>query len=409
MTIWNTLGEFFYGLSQDFLSIPRLLAFSALIIGYFFGLFQSAFILSKARHVDIYSKGSGNPGTTNMFRVMGAGFGLLTFLLDIAKVVAAIFLTKYIFLTWLQLPIDPIALKLYTGLGVVLGHNFPIYLHFKGGKGVAATCAVYACLGEWKYIIVGLFVFLLIFLITRYVSLASMTVLIVLMFEFLLLTLMNWTYVESGWLIDCQVIVITFAALVLITHRQNILRLLYGEESRFSFRRKKEPELSEDSGSEYYNEEDYEEETEEVFEDTTATEAEFKEPAEIEDIPAAAVEAISFRALAEQTDERTETLADEKLSTEPVEDVVVEDAAANAVSDIVVEAEPTEDESVEAEKAITAEETASADEATVAETPVKEEPKEYRTNHNKATPQKKKKKHSTTKKKKSNGTKKKKK
>lgn len=260
MTLWNTIGECFYGLSQDFLTIPRLLCLSALIIGYFFGLFQSAFIISKARHVDIYSQGSGNPGTTNMFRVMGAGFGLLTFVLDIAKVVIAIFLTKYIFLTWLKLPIDPIALKLYTGLGAILGHNFPIYLRGKGGKGVAATCAVFICLGEWEYIVIGLAVFILIFLITRYVSLASMTVIILTMFEFLFFTLINWTYVEPGWPIDCQVIMIIFSVLVLFTHRQNIIRLLYGEESRFTFHRSKKVDTSDDQGVEYYPEEEENEE-----------------------------------------------------------------------------------------------------------------------------------------------------
>ncbi len=256
MTIWNAIGEFFYGLSQDFLTIPRLLCLSALIIGYFFGLFQSAFILAKARNVDIYTKGSGNPGTTNMFRVMGAKFGILTFILDIAKVVIAIFLTKFIFLNWLQLPIDPIALKLYTGLGAVLGHNFPIYLRGKGGKGVAATCAVYICLGDWKLILIGLALFILIVALTRYVSLASMVVVVVSMFEFLFFTLINLTPVQDEWLIDCQVIVIIFSVLVLFTHRQNIVRLLYGEESKFSFHRKKEEPSEEDQGVEYYYEEE---------------------------------------------------------------------------------------------------------------------------------------------------------
>lgn len=237
--MWTAIGDFFYGLTQDFLSIERLLMFSSLVFGYFCGLFQSAYILSKARHVDIYSKGSGNPGTTNMFRVMGVKFGILTFVLDIAKVVIAIFLTRFIFITWLHLPLDPVALKLYTGLGAVLGHNYPIYLRFKGGKGVAATCAVYICLGDWRLILIGLCVFILIFLITRYVSLASMTVCIVCLFTFLIGSLAGWIKVDPAWLLDCQIIMILFAVLVLVTHRQNIIRLVYGEESKFYFKKKK--------------------------------------------------------------------------------------------------------------------------------------------------------------------------
>lgn len=240
MLFWNAISDISQGLSPAIYSYPRLFCFCALIIGYLFGLFQSAYILSKAKNIDIYSRGSGNPGTTNMFRVMGIGFGILTFVLDIVKVVAAVFLTQFIFLNLLHLPIDPIALKLYAGLGAVLGHNFPFYLRFKGGKGVAATCAVYICLGDWKLILIGLCVFVLIFLLTRYVSLASMIVVIVCMAEFLISTRIGWIHVDPKWLPDCIVIMVLFAVMVLVTHRQNIGRLIHGKESKFYFKKKPE-------------------------------------------------------------------------------------------------------------------------------------------------------------------------
>ncbi len=249
MTLWDSIGNFFYEQSQTWLTVPRLFCFAAVIIGYFFGMIQSAFLIAKLMHVDIYSKGSGNAGTTNMLRVLGPLPGILTFLLDVGKAVAAVFLMQYLLLNWMHLPIDPIAVKLYTGLGVILGHNFPAYLKFKGGKGVAVTCALFAVLGEWKYVIAGVVVFGLVVVITRYVSLASMTVVVVLMLEFIVCTLKGWTVVAPDNLIECQVLVVLYAALTLIMHRQNILRLLHGEENKFSIHGSKgKEEPSEEKG-----------------------------------------------------------------------------------------------------------------------------------------------------------------
>ena len=350
MSIWDTIGEFFYGLTTDYLTMIRLVGLCALVIGYLFGLFQSAFFISKAKRIDIYSKGSGNPGATNMYRVMGAGAGLLTFVLDVAKVVAAIFLTRYIFLTWLQMPIDPIALTLYTGLGAVLGHNFPVYLRGRGGKGVAATCAVYVMLGEWKYIVIGLFVFLLIFLITKYVSLSSMTTIIVLMFSFLFFSLMNWTFVDPDWLIDCQIIVILLAVLVLITHNKNIIRLLYAEEPRFRFRQPREEELSDEYGVEYYYEDDYAGEA--------AADVPARAVAEVnEEENSEAVEAVLLAGLdSDEADEDAlfdDYAADEPNAEESEEiDTAVDEIAAFVSGEETSEEEPEEVAEVETEEAV---------------------------------------------------------
>ena len=105
--------------------------------GYFFGLIQSAFIFSKIKKKDLRYHGSGNYGTTNAFRVLGAGWGILTLICDLGKTVLAIYIASKVLPLFPQYSIDFHALVLYTGVGVILGHVFPFYLKFRGGKGVA--------------------------------------------------------------------------------------------------------------------------------------------------------------------------------------------------------------------------------------------------------------------------------
>lgn len=402
MTFWDSIGSFFYSLSVDFISIPRLLCFCAMIIGYFFGLFQTGYFISRMKHVDIYSQGSGNPGATNMTRVMGPVWGLVTFIFDVGKVVLAILVCRYVFLTWLGLPIDPIALTLYTGLGAVLGHDFPIYLQGRGGKGVASVCAVIVMIGEWKYIIVGAFVFFLVFLLTRYVSLASMMMVVVTMFEFLFFTLINWTYVDPDWLVDCHVIMIILAVLTIVTHRKNIVRLLMEEEPRFRFRKKKrEEELEQAYGDYYTGEEDdlktkedaeafnetidtatseiteYTEEitaekaSEEVTEeDSSEKEPEETEPAEEKDEEETEEE--SSEKEAEEAAEADSPETEEKEETETSE----EDSAEKAEETEPETEEPEETEAAEVTEEETEEETSEEETEEEAEEEIKEETEE---------------------------------
>ena len=103
-----------------------------LIIGYVFGMFQTGFIYGKINHIDIREHGSGNAGTTNALRTLGWKAGFITFAGDILKVVLASLVVRLIFR---NTHTDSMTLLvLYTGIGTVLGHNFPFYLHFKGAK-----------------------------------------------------------------------------------------------------------------------------------------------------------------------------------------------------------------------------------------------------------------------------------
>ena len=104
-----------------------------LAIGYVCGLFQTGYLVGRMSHVDIRKKGSGNAGTTNALRVLGWKAGLMTFAGDVIKCVAAFLIVRFMYQGNDSLPL----LALYAGAGVTLGHNFPFYMNFKGGKGIA--------------------------------------------------------------------------------------------------------------------------------------------------------------------------------------------------------------------------------------------------------------------------------
>lgn len=214
----------------------RLICLASLAIGYGFGLLQIAQIYSKSKNVNIREKGSGNAGTTNMFRVMGIKAGIITLLGDCAKCVAAVLLTKLIFLVWLKYDIDSTALALYTGFGCVLGHDFPFYFRFKGGKGMATTAALICCLGNWQMIIIGVVIFFGIVLATQYVSLGSMVTICSEAVMFIVFTLVGWFPLQKAWRPDSYILMIALAALLVFQHRKNIKRLLAHNEKKFYFR-----------------------------------------------------------------------------------------------------------------------------------------------------------------------------
>ena len=123
-----------------------------LAIGYVFGLFQTAFIYGKMNHIDIREHGSGNAGTTNALRVLGKKAGLIVFLGDVFKCFFAVELVRLLFKHTYP-DILPL-LSLYAAAGAILGHNFPFYLQFKGGKGIAATAGLILAF-HWPFLIVN--------------------------------------------------------------------------------------------------------------------------------------------------------------------------------------------------------------------------------------------------------------
>ncbi len=151
-----------------------------LIIGYVFGLFQTAYFYGKMHGIDIRQHGSGNAGTTNTLRVLGTKAGLIVLAGDCLKCMAAIWVVKLLF--GASHPEIVYLLKLYAAAGAILGHNYPFYLGFKGGKGIAATAGLILAFHPY-FIVMGVAVFFGIFFTTHYVSLGSLLVYVGLMIE----------------------------------------------------------------------------------------------------------------------------------------------------------------------------------------------------------------------------------
>ena len=216
-----------------------------LAIGYCFGLFQTAYFYGKMKGIDIRQYGSGNAGTTNTLRVLGTKAGLIVLLGDIVKTILAVVVATLLFKE--SHPDTIYLLKLYAGMGAILGHNFPFYMNFKGGKGIAATAGVILGLLDWRIICVCLTAFLLTVVITRYVSLGSLIVVTLFFVSFLVLgyhgaivnTALNEPYLGNE-LIESYVIIFLFASLAFYRHKANIVRLVQGNENKLFDKKKDE-------------------------------------------------------------------------------------------------------------------------------------------------------------------------
>lgn len=215
-----------------------------IIIGYCFGLIQTAYLYGKMHGMDIREHGSGNSGTTNALRVLGKKAGLIVFLGDLMKAVAACVIAREIGMIWYPQILYPMIL--WAGLGVVLGHNFPCYMHFKGGKGIAATAGVILGLLDWRIIVICLAAFLISVIITRYVSLGSLIVVSLFFGSFVFFGFHNGIInpltkeAYAGMdLIEAYIVILLFAILAFYRHKANILRLIQGNENKV-FDKKKE-------------------------------------------------------------------------------------------------------------------------------------------------------------------------
>lgn len=200
-----------------------------ILIGYVFGLFQTAFIYGKLHGIDIRNYGSGNAGTTNTLRVFGTKAGLLVLFGDIMKTILAVVLCSALF--GKVHPEELYLLKLYAATGAILGHNFPFYLHFKGGKGIAATAGLVLSFHP-TFIPVGVVLFFGAFLLTHYVSLGSLLVYAGIMIQMVVSGQMGLFHTTQGILNEMYIITAFLTIMAYYKHRENIKRLLKGEERK---------------------------------------------------------------------------------------------------------------------------------------------------------------------------------
>lgn len=210
--------------------------FICLAIGYLFGLFQTSYIYGRMHGIDIRNYGSGNAGTTNMLRTLGTGAGAVTFLGDAFKCVFAVLAVRLIF-GGTHADILPL-LSLYTAAGVILGHNFPFYLKFRGGKGIAATAGLILSLNPVMTLL-ALLVFAAALLTTHYVSLGSLLVYAGFLAELIIFGQNGVFGMTQGRLNEMYAIGLLLTLLAFWMHRENIRRLARGEERKTYLLKKK--------------------------------------------------------------------------------------------------------------------------------------------------------------------------
>ena len=206
-----------------------------LAIGYAFGLFQTGYLYGKMHGIDIRDHGSGNAGTTNALRTLGLKAGAVTLIGDAFKCVFAVLAINLIFgelyPEYIRL------LSVYAAAGSILGHNYPFYLNFRGGKGIAATAGMILSFGP-IVTAMAILVFGSVFFITHYVSLGSILLYLFLFATVILLGQNGYWGMDQIYLNEMYVIVLLLAVLAIWKHRSNIVRLINGNENKTYLKKK---------------------------------------------------------------------------------------------------------------------------------------------------------------------------
>ncbi len=203
------------------------------IIAYLIGSINFSIIISKKiAGFDVREKGSGNAGATNVLRAVGIKAALLTLACDILKGVVSILIA--IIIGNILKNIDNVLLVQLAGIFVVVGHTFPVFFGFKGGKGVATSLGV-ILMTNWQIGLICLVFALTIIIISKMVSMGSVGAAIL----FPILTLfVNSNYIAGGSGIRYFVYSLILATMVIFNHRENIKRILNGTENKISFNKK---------------------------------------------------------------------------------------------------------------------------------------------------------------------------
>jgi len=186
------------------------------IVSYLFGAVPFGLLVAKTRGVDIRSKGSGNIGATNVFRVVGKGWGIFTFALDALKG----FVPAFFFSMIGNLDAE---WGVLFGMVAIIGHSFPVYLKFRGGKGVATSAGMLLGIAPLA-VLVGFICWVICMMLSRYVSLSSIIAAVA-------VAIAVWVRGDKGLVVNIALTVL--AVLIVWLHRANIKRLLNGAENRF--------------------------------------------------------------------------------------------------------------------------------------------------------------------------------
>lgn len=195
----------------------------SVVIGYLLGSFNGALVIGKVKGVDIRTQGSGNAGATNAVRIMGKKTGYLVFLLDFLKGVIACLACKFLFGD---------LYAVYAGLFVVLGHVFPLYYGFRGGKGISTILGV-ILVWDWRIFLIAALWMGVMILVTKIVSISTLSGILLTTILFAVLHTEQWQLIIASAVLT----IITF-----VKHRENIKRLLNGTENKFGKKKQENKE-----------------------------------------------------------------------------------------------------------------------------------------------------------------------
>ncbi len=227
------------------------------VISYLIGSLNSSIIMSKLMNKgDIRESGSGNAGATNMVRTYGRAYGVLAFMLDFLKVILAYLIVWLIFSRIDAALFDKYEyfFKVVTGFFCFIGHIYPCWFGFRGGKGIT-VCAAMICLLDWRLFIIGAILFFAIVFITKYISFSSILFAVVypvctfFLFDKEFSIIHHYIVPKNSFgeqemtlRIVAVIIAVIFSVIVLIKHRENIKRLIKGEENKIGSHKKKAEE-----------------------------------------------------------------------------------------------------------------------------------------------------------------------
>jgi glycerol-3-phosphate acyltransferase PlsY len=234
LTQLNINGKIFIYLGEIMLALYIIIS---ILVGYLLCSINVSVIISKfAYKSDVRDHGSGNAGATNMARVYGLKGGLLVLLFDFAKAILACAVVLLICSDQYEE-----TCLMTTGIACVVGHAYPIFFGFKGGKGVTVGAAI-ALMINWKALLFIVLVFIVVFMITHIVSISSISGALGLIFITLIFFVFNLCGVGNGYFevftLERLFLSMVAGLMVVWLHKENIVRLLKGEEKKFAFKKK---------------------------------------------------------------------------------------------------------------------------------------------------------------------------
>ncbi|MDR0559151.1 MAG: glycerol-3-phosphate 1-O-acyltransferase PlsY [Prevotellaceae bacterium] len=210
------------------------------VAAYLIGSVSSAVLIAKTRGIDIREHGSGNAGATNVLRVLGAKAAIMVFIADFCKGLIAVLFVRFTPLNQVDNPELYAGYEIILGICAVLGHIFPIFASFRGGKGVATTAGILVAISPFP-MLVTLCVFIITLSITHYVSLGS--IMSAISYPLVVIFLFGIILQPSTITNTLKIFSICASSMIIFTHRKNIKRLRKGVENKISFKNKRKSEF----------------------------------------------------------------------------------------------------------------------------------------------------------------------